>query len=220
MTTEPRSDGVSAPAGRWLGLEPEDARFGAILGLGTLAFLLFVGVIYPAPLPILFLGLILGSLSGLVAMGLVLIYRANRIINFAQGDLGGLAAVMAASLIVGPKWNFWLAIIAGLATALVLGFLTDVLVIRRFARAPRLVLTVATIGLAQVLGGGELLMPRLFGSHGFVIPGFATPLRTRVNVDPVIFTGNHLVIVASVPLVIAGLAWFLLRTDAGVAVRA
>jgi branched-subunit amino acid ABC-type transport system permease component len=37
----------------------------------------------------------------LVAMGLVLVWRANQIIIFAQGDLGGLAAVLAASLIVG-----------------------------------------------------------------------------------------------------------------------
>jgi ABC-type branched-subunit amino acid transport system ATPase component/ABC-type branched-subunit amino acid transport system permease subunit len=64
------------------------------------------------------------------------------------------------------------------------------------------------------------LIPRLFGSNGFVIPGFATPLRTRLSIDPVIFTGSHLLIVASVPVVIAALAWFLLRTDAGVAVRA
>ena len=39
-------------------------------------------------------------------MGIVLIYRANRIINFAQGDLGAVAGVLSVSLIVGPGWPF------------------------------------------------------------------------------------------------------------------
>src|SRR5207247_173054 len=108
----------------------------------------------------------------------------------------------------------------GIVIGTITGALVEVLIVRRFANSSRLLLTVATIGLAQILGGGELLIPRLFGSNGFIIPGFATPLRTRLSIDPVIFTGSHLLIVASVPVVIAALAWFLLRTDAGVAVRA
>ena len=54
--------------------------------------------------------------SALVAMGLVLVYRANRIVNFAQGDLGGLAAILAASLIVGPRWAFFPAAAVGPAS--------------------------------------------------------------------------------------------------------
>src|SRR5918996_1223788 len=98
-----------------------DFRSGLKIAVSALAFLVFVGILYPAPLPILFLGLVLGSLSALVAMGLVLIYRANRIVNFAQGDLGGLAAVLAASLIVGPKWGYIPSALVGLVTAMALG---------------------------------------------------------------------------------------------------
>src|SRR3954468_6466155 len=94
-----------------------ELRAAATTGAGVLAVLVFVEILYPAPPPILFLGLVLGSLSALVAMGLVLVYRANRIVNFAQGDIGGLAAVLAASLIVGPKWPFVPAALAGLAVA-------------------------------------------------------------------------------------------------------
>ena len=218
MTDGRGSGGTFAPAARWLGLEPEDARFGLILGVGTLAFLVFVGVIYPAPLPILFLGLILGSLSGLVAMGLVLVYRANRIINFAQGDLGGLAAVMTASLIVGPKWNFWLAITAGLATALLLGLLTEVLVIRRFARAPRLVLTVATVGLAEIFAGGQLALPKLFNYN--TAPQPPVPFQFKFSWFPVVFRAGHLLILVIVPLVAVGLSAFFRYTRVGIAVRA
>src|SRR4029077_13287636 len=110
-----------------------------------IAFVVF-RVVFPAPWSILVLGVALGSLSALGAMGLVLIYRANRIINFAQGQIGGVGAVMAASLIVGPKWSFFPAVSVGLLPALVLGAITEFLFIRRFAKAPRLLLTVATLG--------------------------------------------------------------------------
>src|SRR5207248_1352891 len=143
-----------------------------------------------------------------------------RIINFAYIGMGGLGGVYAIELFLRSHVNYFLAMGLGIVIGTITGALVEVLIVRRFANSSRLLLTVATIGLAQVLGGGELLVPRLFGSTSFVIPGFVTPLTTRVTVDPVILTGSHLLIVAAVPVVIAGLAWFLLRTDAGVAVRA
>ena len=182
------------------------------------AFLIFVRVLYPAPLPILFLGMVLGSLSALVAMGLVLVYRANRIINFAQGDLGGLAAILTASLLVGPKWGFWPAAAVGLLAALVLGGLTEVLVIRRFAKAPRLILTVATIGLLQLFAGGQLALPQLFDYD--TAPQPPSPFSFSWNWFPVVFNAGHLVIMVTVPLVVVGLAAFFRFTRIGIAVRA
>jgi ABC-type branched-subunit amino acid transport system ATPase component/ABC-type branched-subunit amino acid transport system permease subunit len=53
------------------------------------------------------------------------------------------------------------------------------------------------------------------------VGGFSTPLSgAHVRIHPVIFTGDDVLVVAVVPLVLGGLGWFLLRTDAGVAVRA
>ena len=93
-------------------------------------------VLWPAPPAVLFLGLVTGSLSALTAIGIVLIYRANKIVNFAQASLGAIAAVLAASLIAGPGWSFWLASAAGLLAAVALGGLVEVAFIRRFARSP------------------------------------------------------------------------------------
>ena len=107
-------------------------------------------MIYPAPAPILVLGLVLGSLSGLVAMGLVLVYRANRIVNFAQLDIGAAAAALAASLHRRPGPQLLGRGAVGLAVAVGFGALVEVGIIRRFRNAPRLQLTVATIGLAQL----------------------------------------------------------------------
>jgi branched-chain amino acid transport system permease protein len=200
-------------------LRPEELRFALLAGAGTLSFLLLVFVLYPAPSAVLGLGVVLGSLNALTAMGLVLIYRANRIVNFAQADMGGLAAVLAASLIVGPKWGFFPAMAVGLLAALTLGALTEVAIVRRFAKAPRLLLTVATVGIAQLLAGFTLALPRLFDYD--TAPQPPRPFGSfKLEWFPVTYTGGSLLIVIVVPLIALGLATFFRRTRFGVAVRA
>jgi branched-chain amino acid transport system permease protein len=78
---------------------------------------------------------------------------------------------------------------------------------------------VASIGLAQVFGGLELIGTKAI--HFISLSGsFAPPFNQSVKIDVYTFQSNAIMIVAVVPLVIAFLAWFLLKTDAGVAVRA
>lgn len=174
-----------------------------------------------APLGIVVIGVVLGSVTSLMAMGLILIWRSNRVVNFAYGSMGGVAGVLAVHLFLESGWDWWASLTVACFTGAVVGGLVEVLVIRRFSGSSRLILTVATIGLAQLLGGIELLIPRFFDSGGLVLGGFETPIqRFTVSLDPVLVTGDHMLIVAVVPLVLMGLGWFLLRTSAGMAVRA
>ena len=188
---------------------------------GAFVVWLLAGALLPRglPLAIVLVGAVLGTVTALLAMGLILIYRTNRIINFAYGSMGGVAGVLAVDLFYEKGWNYWLAMALGLVLGVVIGGLVEFLIIRRFSTASRLVLTVATIGLAQVLGGFELLIPRWLNAPPF-LGAFDTPLDVSFTIEPVIFQGKHLAILAAVPAVISGLAWFLLRTDAGIAVRA
>ena len=179
-------------------------------------------VLAPSRVPrgIVLQGAEFGAITGLLALGLVLTYRANRIVNFAYGAFGGVAATLSVELYLGRHWNYFVSLVVGLLAGAVVGGLCEILVVRRFFTAPRLVLTVATIGLAQVVGGIQLLLPGWIGGPPLV-GSFHTPLSdASTSIDPVIFTGDDLLIIAAVPLVIGGLGWFLLRTDAGVAVRA
>jgi branched-chain amino acid transport system permease protein len=205
--TAPRPEGRA----RWLILAAGLALAWAVLDL-TLP--------KGAPLGVVLTGVVLGDATGLLAIGLILVYRTNRIVNFAYGSMGGVAGLLAVNLYLQWGWNYFAAMAAGVAAGVVLGGVVELLVIRRFARSSRLVLTVATIGLAQVLSGVELLLPNWLGGRGTPLGGFVTPIDVRISVDPVVLTGSHLLIVASVPVVIAALAWFLGRTDAGVAMRA
>lgn len=196
------------------------ARNGAIAA-GVLVLWMVSGVLWKnsAPLGVVLQGVVFGTVTGLLAIGLVLIYRTNNIINFAYGAMGGVAGMLSVMLFIEADWNYFLAMGAGLVTALAVGGLVEVVVIRRFANATRLVLTVATIGLTQLLGGVQLFIPTWFGSAGLV-GGFETPFTFKFEVAPVTFTGDHLVIVVAVVPIILGLAWFMLRTDVGIAVRA
>ena len=176
-------------------------------------------VLFPMPVGALFSGLILGLLGALGAVGLALVWRSNRVVNFAQGDLGAFPATLAVLLITVAGLPWIVGMVAGLAAAAVVGLLADVLVVRRFYRAPRLQLTVATLGLSQILGFCALLLPRAWG-EGPAIRTLPPPFELSFSVGQVNFDANDLIALVVAPLMIGGLALFLRLTDTGTAVRA
>ncbi|HZT66598.1 MAG TPA: ABC transporter permease [Acidimicrobiales bacterium] len=185
----------------------------------ALLFYWVVDRLWPAPAGVLVKGAVIGGLYSLIALGIALVYRGNRIINFAQGDLGGAPASLAILLIAVSGWPYLPAIAVGLVSGVVLGVLVEFLIIRRFARASRMVLTIATIGIAEVLTILEVGMPSFFNAH--VPPQtFPSPFNFGFNIGPVRFQGNDVLAMVTVPVVVFLLAWFLNRTHIGVAVRA
>ena len=195
----------------------------AIVGGAAAAVVWIVaGVALPNGLPIgvLVLGLVLGGLTALTTMGLVLIYRSSRIINFAQVEIGGLAATVAQVMVRGEHLNYFLALPIGLVVALGTGALIDVVVVRRFFNAPRLILTVATIGVLQILGAAEIRIPTFVNSRLRALDTFSTPFHWKFSLGPFVFKGDHVLVMVVVPVVLGALAWFFSRSDLGIAVRA
>lgn len=164
-------------------------------------------------------GVIFGTSYALVAMGLILVYRTTRIVNFAYGAMGAMPGSLSVGLFVAKGWNYWLAIAVGVGVGIASGAAVDVLVIRRFARSSRLVLTVASIGLAQVLGAIGLIIGVALGTDA-LIGNIETPLSGSWFVRPYPVRGDHVLMLATAPAVLVALGWFLLRTDVGRAVRA
>jgi branched-chain amino acid transport system permease protein len=167
-------------------------------------------------------GVVLGLLSALVAVGLVLIYRTNRIINFAQGGLGGMAATAASELFQVFHWPYVFAVLSGLAVAVLMSMAVEFLLIRRFHRAPRLILTVATIGVAQILGAFELIMPYIINRDrdaGEFQTILSSPFSVTKLVGGVTLKGDHFVVLVVAPVILAGLFIFLRFTRYGVAAR-
>ncbi|MBA3652853.1 MAG: ABC transporter permease [Actinobacteria bacterium] len=202
---------------RWA--EDPRARQAANWLAGLAAFYWVLERLWPAPAGVLLKGTVIGGLYSMIALGIALVYRANRIINFAQGDLGGAPAALAILLIVSKGWPYPLAIGTGLAAGLALGVVIEFVVIRRFAKAPRLILTVVTLGLSSVLAVAEIGLPSAF--HVTIPPqNFPSPFNFSFAFHKVQFQGNDVLAMLALPVVIGALAWFLNRTNMGVAVRA
>ncbi len=168
-------------------------------------------------------GMVIGSLYALVAMGLILIYRANRVINFAQAQLGSVPAVIALILVAKRGMPYLLAIPIVLIGGALLGAVSEVGLIRRFSNAPRLILTVVTIGLGFLLLILEFYSKQWVGGSlvDTINLQFPTPfqhLSFRMGVKT--FTGDHVMAVAVTGAAVAGLSAFFRFTDIGIAVRA
>src|ERR1039458_6602169 len=179
------------------------------------------------PLGIVLLGVIYGSIYALLAMGIVLIYRGNRIINFAQAQMGIIAAILAIELNVTYGVNFVLSCLVGIVAAVIMGAILSLLP-RHFRHSSRLILTVVTIGLAQGLGGLAAIMPNFFCNAATnasctiaaAHQSFNTPLHTHFTIGPVVFSGNDIVAFLGTVVIAAALAVFMRRSKYGLAIRA
>ncbi|HWE65262.1 MAG TPA: ATP-binding cassette domain-containing protein [Acidimicrobiales bacterium] len=161
-----------------------------------------------------------GAVNGLLALGLVLTYRASRVINFSYGAMGALSATVGVEMNLGEHVNWFICIAVALVVGALLGLFVDFIIRVRFFNAPRLIVMVVTIGLAQLFGGIQTeFIPKWLHGPAYV-GGVPTPLTPHhVDIFPVLFNGNDLLIVIAIPVVLLALGWFLLRTDAGTAVR-
>lgn len=169
---------------------------------------------------IILLGAVLGMLYALLAFGLILVYRANRIINFAHAGLGLVPGVLGLLLIVNKNWPYAAAVVVMVVGSALTGGLMELLM-RRFATSPRLIATVATIGFAQIFVYLELELPGWVGGSAGVPYEFPTPYSgLKMSIGGVIFSGDYLAIVVATIVICAALAWFLRRTRAGIAIRA
>ncbi len=165
-------------------------------------------------------GVVQGLAYAVLAAGIVLVYRANGVINFAVAAFGTTAVAFMAVLLGGAigGWHapFWVAFVIATVTAALVGVLVEWAVVRRLADAPRLVLLVATIGIAQVLLLVALLLPDVT-EGGF----FAPLLDWTWTVSPeLLLQGRETSVVIVIPVLVLALAVFLTRTRTGLMVRA
>ncbi|MFI6503946.1 ATP-binding cassette domain-containing protein [Nonomuraea typhae] len=110
------------------------------------------GIIQAAtPFPVILLGTIVGMTYGLLAVGIVLVYRSNRIINFAHGQIGAFGAAFFG--VAAVKWHipYWIAFAMALLVSAATAAAAETGVVRRLRSAPRIVSIVATLGVGQFL---------------------------------------------------------------------
>ena len=161
-------------------------------------------------------GISTGSIYAAVALALVLIWRATRILNFAQGAML-MVTTFIASGVIDDTGSYWLGFAIALLSGLILGAVVERVLIRRVESAPPLNAVIVALGLYTLLvavagmiwGNSPRSFPSAFSIRGFKVGG------TRL-----LFSPNDLFIVLVVIAVALGLAVLFRATSLGLQMRA
>jgi branched-chain amino acid transport system permease protein len=143
-------------------------------------------------------GISTGAIYSAVALALVLIWRATRIVNFAQGAML-MVTTFIASAVINSSGSYWLGFAVALVSGLLLGAAVERIVVRPVESAPPLNAVILTLGLYTALiavagmiwGNTPRSFPAAFSLRGYEVGG------TRL-----LFTPNDTFVV----LVVLGLA--------------
>ena len=191
-----------------------------VKALVLLGLFLFVEMMWHPSQGTFIQGSSIGLLYGLLGVGIILIYRTNRIINFAAASLGAVPAIAFALFMALKGMSWWVAFPSALVCSAALGFLVDVAVIRRFDKAPRLILTVATIGVSQILAYIGLLLPVWLGNDALLVSYQSPFTSTRFHFGHTTLNGDYAFGVVLMAVATLSLAAFLRYTRVGIAMRA
>ena len=162
-------------------------------------------------------GVVSGLVIGLLAMGIVLVYRATKVLNFAVGNIGIVGATLLSVMVVKYNIPFWPSLLTSLVVGTAFAVAVELSVVRRLFASPRVILLVATIGIAQLALAVATALPSLGSSSA------AYPVPVAGQWSPfggVQISGADLSILVSVPVVAGLLSWFLNRTAVGKSIAA
>lgn len=161
-------------------------------------------------------GLAAGTLYGLVALGIVLLYRSSRVLNFAHGDLAALGAFVAFTFLVRLEWPFLPAVASSLMMAGALGAAFYFFVLRPVREATLLGRIVVTLGLALAVNGALTL---IWGADTKVFPFPLSDIRVY-RIGSIVVSQMSLGLTAVGLLLMALLYLLVQRTKIGLAMRA
>ena len=172
---------------------------------------------WQTPLPVVVLGLIGGAAYGMLAAGLVLIYRSNRIINFAHGEVGAFGASFFALEI--ERWHipYWAAILPALVVAGLVGVIIDTTVVRNLRNAPAVMSVVATL----IAGSGIALFAQVINSHAIsASAGIPEPADLpSFNFGALLITPSYVGILIIAPIAVGAVGLFLKFSRYGRGIR-
>lgn len=164
---------------------------------------------------VLFSGLALGSIYGLVALGFTLIFKATEVFNFAQGMFVVCGAYLAVTAISVLGLPFGLSLLFIIGGAALLGMLIQVLLIRPLAGRPMLSVIMVTMALSIIL---RAVIEMVFGAQGRTL---ATPLPSGVLLlGEVRISQLHLTAAIVSGLCMAAFGAFFRYTSTGLLMRA
>ena len=168
-------------------------------------------------LQIVISGIAQGCIYGLIALGVVLIYKATETVSFVQGELmmlGGFIGLFAMSAL---GWPFWLAFGSSVVAMGLFGVLLDRVVIRPILGQPAFSVVMLTIGIGYVARGAVTMIPGI-GTETHALP---VPYKDQTwSAGTLVLNVEQLVIIAATVLLSAVLFVVFRYSKLGIAMQA
>src|SRR4051812_34835199 len=168
----------------------------------------------------LVLGVLNGLTIGLLAVGLVLVYKSNRFLNLAHAQMGTLSALLLAKWVYDWGWNWWVAFVVAVAVGVLTGVVVERFLIgplRRRSNSPIRLLLLA-LGVSQLLLALTYI-PAL-GPDTSKNTTYPQPFNPHVSIGGVVLSGMWVLTAIIVPLLVIGLTLFMRYTTLGKQIRA
>lgn len=163
---------------------------------------------------LLFDGAVIGLSYGMLAAGLVLIFRSSGIVNFAYAEVGAFSVSLLALFVAEWHWPFLPAAVVCVAAGVLISVVIELTVIRRLFDAPRVIVLIATVGVAQLILLAQISLPQVEGFHRY-----PTPLDFTWTIGSVLIRSDQVVALVVIPVCVGVLGWVLSRTLVGTAIR-
>jgi ABC-type branched-subunit amino acid transport system ATPase component/ABC-type branched-subunit amino acid transport system permease subunit len=165
----------------------------------------------------LVIGVFTGLTYGMLAVGLVLVYRSSKFVNFAHGSIGAFGASVLGALVVDRGAPYWVSVPIAIAIAGGLAALVEVGVVRRLVGRPSLIGMIATLGLSQFILVLALII-NSDGVSGFTFPEPAGFPEFKLGTLPI--GPPYVAMLVFGPILLFGLYRFLRDTRVGMGLRA
>ncbi|WP_406070285.1 branched-chain amino acid ABC transporter permease [Micromonospora sp. NBC_01638] len=160
-------------------------------------------------------GLSRGAVYAAFALALVLIWRAARVVNFAQGAMA-VAAAYVAYTVSAATGSYWLGFVVAIVAGLLLGALVDRVVMRHVDHASPLNPVIVALGLVLLI---QAVLGMVYGNE--FRPAEAPFSRSALTVGGfAVLSPYDLFVFATIGVVVSGLAWLFARTPVGLRMRA
>lgn len=155
-----------------------------------------------------------GSVYALASLSIILVYRTSFTTNFAQGVLGMFNSYLVASLIAKRGFSLYTALPIGIISAIIIGVLIDVVIIRRADKVGPVGKQIITLGLVNIFLG---ISPILFGVYDLQMPKFIPAGRASILGASISYNGLFNI---AFGIVIMGILFYILnKTKFGLAIR-
>ena len=163
-------------------------------------------------------GAVTGVVYALAALGLVVVYRATRVLNFAHGAMGMLSAYVFGRWLheaAAPRLSTPVALVLTILFAIALGLVVERIVIRPLKDAPALTKVIATLAFLTVL---QYLAGAIFGDATYFFASIFPDGAINIGIEYLPYSAIFNVVVTASIVIL--LTMFLRFTTMGTALRA